>query len=198
MQMPSKIALIACLGLLTAGCGDANTGSAVQAPGAAASRETRLLETGTALLHPKEPLATTHAYPNGFHFFAGDVKLPMGSYRDCSVQSTGENRCVVLDDDDRDAKLMMGLTADGEVEHRALDRERDPAIAMPDLSGLPVSSDDPLRELVLDGLLRTLSDEMSALVFMRGAMPELLFHVWQPFEQPPADDVFHADVGRSR
>lgn len=196
--MPSKIALIACLGLLTAGCGDSNTSSAVQAPGAAASRETRLLETGTALLHPKEPLATTHAYPDGFHFFCGDMKLPMGTHHDCSVRSEGENQCVVLDDEGRHAKLTMGLNADGEVAHRAVDRERDPAIAMPDLSGLPGSSDDPLRELVLDGLLRTLGDEISALVFMRGAMPELLFHGWQPFEQLPADEVFHADVGRSR
>jgi hypothetical protein len=196
--MPSKIALIACLGLLTAGCGDSNTSSAVQAPGAAASRETRLLETGTALLHPKEPLATTHAYPDGFHFFGGDMKLPMGTHHDCSVRSEGENQCVVLDDEGRHAKLTMGLNADGEVAHRAVDRERDPAIAMPDLSGLPGSSDDPLRELVLDGLLRTLGDEISALVFMRGAMPELLFHGWQPFEQLPADEVFHADVGRSR
>jgi len=196
--MPSKIVLIACLGLVAGGCGDSNTHSAVQAPGVAALPETGLLATGTALRHAKEPLPATNAYPNRFHFFGGDMKLPMEAQHDCSVRNEDVNQCVILDDNGRGATLIMGLTADGEVEQRALDRERDRAIGMPDLSGLPVSGDDPLRELVLDGLLRTLSDEMSALVFMRGAMPELLFHGQQPFEQPPADQVFHEDVGRFR
>jgi hypothetical protein len=196
--MPSKMVLIACLGLAAGGCGDSNTHSAVKAPGVAARPETGMLATGTALRHANEPLPATYAYPNRFHFFGGDMKLPMEAQHDCSVQSEDVNQCVILDDSGRGAKLVIGLTGDGAAQHRALDRERDRAIGIADLSGLPVSGDDPLHELVLDGLLRTLSDEMSALVLMRGPMPELLFHGKEPFAAPRADYGFHDDVGRFR
>jgi hypothetical protein len=157
-----------------------------------------MLATGAALRHAKESLPATYAYPHRFHFLGSDMKLPMEALHACSVQSEDENQCVIFDDSGRGAKLVIGSTVDGEVEHRALDRERDRAIGMPDLSGLPVSGDDPLRELVLDGLLRTLSDEMFALALMRGAMPELLFHGQEPFAAPQADYGFHDDVGRFR
>lgn len=112
--MPSKMVLIACLGLVAGGCGDSNTHSAVQAPDVAALPETGLLATGTALRHAKEPLPATNAHPNRLHLFGGDMKFPMEAQHDCSVRNEDVNECVILDDKVRGAKLIIGLTADEE------------------------------------------------------------------------------------
>jgi hypothetical protein len=144
-------------------------------------------------VHGEESLLTADADPVDFRVLIGSRTMPT-TPSECAVRNDWAP-CVFLDRDGGDAKLVTGLVPASQVAHHALDPERDPF-----LPGRPVPAieEDPLGEVVLDGLLHTLIDEMSALAFTHEAMPGLTRQGWQPFEQPPAERVFHADVGRFR
>jgi hypothetical protein len=181
--MPSKLALYICVGLLTGGCGDSSTGAGVQGPGAAVPPGPRAV--GPALLRGTESLLTADADPVDFRVLIGNRTM-LTTPSDCDGVP-----CVLFDGDGRDGERVTSLVPTSQVAPRALDSR---------LSGLPVPAleEEPFGQLVLDELLHTVIDEMSALVLKHETMPGLTRQDWQPFEQPSAERVFHADGGRFR
>lgn len=101
---PAQSMLLFCV-ILT-GCGDKNTKSNVESPGAEKSAKTSVLETGTALLQGKEPLGALNVYMDGFHFYSGNLKGQMEAHHYCSVVNEDLNQCVIFDGNGKDAKIM--------------------------------------------------------------------------------------------
>ncbi|MPZ46543.1 MAG: DUF1264 domain-containing protein [Betaproteobacteria bacterium] len=89
-----------------AACGDNTTPSNVRSAGDKTKVETKVLETGTALLQGKEPLEALNIYMDGFHFYNGDIKAQMEAHHYCSVVNEDVNQCVIFDGNGRDAKIM--------------------------------------------------------------------------------------------
>lgn len=103
---PIAAALLVSLGLGLAGCGDANTGSPVTAPGAPTSTETRVLAGAAALVQGAAPVAALNVYLNGFHFYNGDMKAQMEAHHYCAALNEEVFQCIIYDGNGRDAKLM--------------------------------------------------------------------------------------------
>ena len=79
------------------------TVSPVEAPGAATSSDTKVLEAGAAIVQGKAPL---NVYLDGFHFASGDMKAQAEAHHFCSVLNEEVFQCVVYDGNGHDAKLM--------------------------------------------------------------------------------------------
>ena len=101
----SQAAVFLCVGVGIVGCGDSNTPSPVNVPGAAMSLKTRVLEGGSAVLQGKAPVADLNIYLDGFHFRSGDMKAQMEAHHFCSSLSEEVFQCVIYDGNGRDAKL---------------------------------------------------------------------------------------------
>lgn len=63
-----------------AACGDKKTESTVTAAGADESAKTKVLEAGAAILQNKPPIDAIDAYPDGFHFYNGNMKSRMEAH----------------------------------------------------------------------------------------------------------------------
>jgi hypothetical protein len=96
----------ALLSLCLAACGGANTQSNVQSPGAQKSTETKVLETGAALLQDHPPIAAINAYLDGFHFYNGQMKSQMEAHHYCAILNEDLIQCVIYDGNVKDARLM--------------------------------------------------------------------------------------------
>ena len=82
------------------------TQSSVQAPGAPASTETRVLEAGAVALQDKPPIEAINAYLDGFHFYSGKPDLQMEAHHYCAILNDDVIQCVIYDGNVRDAKIM--------------------------------------------------------------------------------------------
>lgn len=91
---------------ITAGCGDSNTVSPVEAPGADTSAETKVLEAGAAIIQGKAPVQALNVYLDGFHFASGDMKAQAEAHHFCSVLNEEVFQCVVYDGNGHDAKII--------------------------------------------------------------------------------------------
>ncbi|UOQ52125.1 OBAP family protein [Hymenobacter cellulosivorans] len=92
--------------LLTTACGDNNTRSPVEAPGAEKSAKTRVLEAGADVLQGKEPLQKLNMYLDGFHFYNGALGQQMEAHHFCAKLNEDVTQCVIYDGNGPDAKIM--------------------------------------------------------------------------------------------
>ncbi|QNE38868.1 DUF1264 domain-containing protein [Hymenobacter sp. NBH84] len=92
--------------LLLAACGDQNTRSPVQAPGAEKSTKTEVLEAGADVLQGKEPLRNMNIYLDGFHFYSGDMQGQMEAHHFCTKLNEDVIQAVIFDGNTADAKIM--------------------------------------------------------------------------------------------
>jgi hypothetical protein len=99
-------ALTLATALALTGCGDHDTASAVQAPGAAKTATTRAVEAGAAVLQDKPPVEALNAYLDGFHFYNGRMAAQMEAHHYCTILNEDVIQCVIFDGNQRDAKLM--------------------------------------------------------------------------------------------
>lgn len=97
--------VLAAAGLLAA-CGDQNTKSPVQAPGAEKSTKTKVLEAGAKAIQGKEPIDRINMYLDGFHFYNGQLKAQMEAHHFCSKLNEDVTQCVIYDGNGPDAKIM--------------------------------------------------------------------------------------------
>lgn len=121
-QLGMFSAVLACVGLV--GCGGENTPSNVTSPGASERAKTRVLESGANVMQDRTPLAALNAYLDGFHFYNGNMQGQMEAHHYCGHLNEDVIQCVIFDGNDEDAKLMgvlmMGFTADGQLNERLL------------------------------------------------------------------------------
>lgn len=102
----SKISIVCGAALLLlAGCGK-RTESNVEAPGAAESARTKVLEAGAAVLQNKPPIEAINAYLDGFHFYSGKQQVQMEAHHFCTIVNDEVIQCVIYDGNQKDAKLM--------------------------------------------------------------------------------------------
>lgn len=94
------------LSLLLVTCGDQNTRSPVQAPGAEKSAKTKVLEAGADVLQGKEPLRRMTIYLDGFHFYGGDMRGQMEAHHFCTKLNEEVIQAVIFDGNGADAKIM--------------------------------------------------------------------------------------------
>lgn len=103
---PSASSIAACLAvLMMTGCGK-RTESNVEAPGAARSARTTVLEAGAAVLQNKPPIEAINAYLDGFHFYNGQQQVQMEAHHYCAILNDEVIQCVIYDGNQKDAKLM--------------------------------------------------------------------------------------------
>jgi hypothetical protein len=100
------LAVLLIYAAITPGCGDWNTVSSVEAPGAATSAETKVLEAGAAILQGKAPVEALNVYLDGFHFASGAMNAQAEAHHFCSVLNEEVFQCVVYDGNGHDAKIM--------------------------------------------------------------------------------------------
>jgi hypothetical protein len=104
--MPLRLCVLACLGLALAACGERETASNVQAPGAPETAKTRVLEAGAVALQDKPPIEALNAYLNGFHFYNGRPGVQMEAHHYCALLNEEVTQCVIYDGNQKDAKIM--------------------------------------------------------------------------------------------
>lgn len=92
--------------LVVSACGGGNTESSVQAPGAAETPRTKVLETGAALLQDRPPIEAINAYLDGFHFYNGRMDVQMEAHHYCAILNEDVIQCTIYDGNVKDAKLM--------------------------------------------------------------------------------------------
>jgi hypothetical protein len=96
----------AMLAAALAACGNHESPSNVQAPGADKRAGTAVLETGAALLQDKPPVEALNAYLDGFHFYSGRMDAQMEAHHYCAVLNDEVIQCVIFDGNVKSAKLM--------------------------------------------------------------------------------------------
>lgn len=89
-----------------AACGENNTPSSQQAPGAEKSLRTEALETGAKTLQDRQPLDAVSAYLDGFHFYNGDMDGQMEAHHYATVLNDDVMQAIIYDGNTADAKLM--------------------------------------------------------------------------------------------
>jgi hypothetical protein len=94
------------LPLFVAACASSHSPSQVNAPGAAASTKTTVLEAGAALLQGNAPVDALNIYLDGFHFYNGQMEAQVEAHHFCSVINEEMNQCVIFDGNTKDAKIM--------------------------------------------------------------------------------------------
>ncbi|AYA35862.1 DUF1264 domain-containing protein [Hymenobacter oligotrophus] len=99
-------AVVAGLPLLLTACGDQNTKSPVQAPGAEKSVKTKVLEAGADVLQGKAPLRQLDMYLDGFHFYSGRMNEQMEAHHFCQKLNEDVTQCVIYDGNGAGAKIM--------------------------------------------------------------------------------------------
>ncbi|KUG08367.1 OBAP family protein [Solirubrum puertoriconensis] len=99
-------AVAAALPLLLSACGDQNTKSPVQAPGAEKSAKTKVLEVGADVLQGKAPLRQLDMYLDGFHFYNGRMNEQMEAHHFCQKLNEDVTQCVIYDGNEAGAKIM--------------------------------------------------------------------------------------------
>ncbi|TGE28256.1 OBAP family protein [Hymenobacter metallicola] len=87
-------------------CGDQNTSSPVEAPGAEKTAKTRVLEAGADILQGKAPLQKLNMYLDGFHFYNGALGQQMEAHHFCAKLNEDVTQCVIYDGNGPDAKIM--------------------------------------------------------------------------------------------
>ncbi len=92
--------------VLVSSCGDQNTKSPVQAPGAEKSAKTTVLEAGADILQGKAPLRQLDIYLDGFHFYNGNQKAQMEAHHFCQKLNEDVTQCVIYDGNGPGAKIM--------------------------------------------------------------------------------------------
>lgn len=105
MQVERPVVVVLVVALL-AGCGQRNTPSNVEAPGADKSARTRTLEAGAALLQGNGPLGAFDVYLDGFHFANGRPDEQNEAHHYCQVVNEDFRQCVLFDGNGTDAKLV--------------------------------------------------------------------------------------------
>jgi hypothetical protein len=106
LMKPLRLGVLACLGLALAACGDRETASNVQAPGAPETAKTRVLEAGAIALQDKPPIEAINAYLDGFHFYNGRPGVQMEAHHYCALLNEEVTQCVIYDGNQKDAKIM--------------------------------------------------------------------------------------------
>lgn len=101
-----KCHLLMILALFVAACVGSHSPSPVNAPGAATSSKTAVLEAGAALLQGKAPVDALNIYLDGFHFYNGQIEAQVEAHHFCSVINEDMNQCVIFDGNTKDAKIM--------------------------------------------------------------------------------------------
>ncbi|MBC6609304.1 OBAP family protein [Hymenobacter sp. BT507] len=94
------------LSVCISACGDQNTRSPVQAPGAKKSTKTEVLEAGADVLQGKEPLRNMNIYLDGFHFYSGAMQAQMEAHHFCTKLNEDVIQAVIFDGNAADAKIM--------------------------------------------------------------------------------------------
>ncbi|MCB2379579.1 OBAP family protein [Hymenobacter sp. BT635] len=105
-QSLCRASLLAGLLPLLPACGDQNTSSPVEAPGAGKSAKTRVLEAGADVLQGKAPLQKLNLYLDGFHFYNGALGQQMEAHHFCAKLNEDVTQCVIYDGNGADAKIM--------------------------------------------------------------------------------------------
>jgi hypothetical protein len=105
--MKSRTRIVSVLPLAALlGCGDHNTASNVESPGADTALRTQILEAGAAALQNKPPIEAINAYLDGFHFYSGHLQGQMEAHHYCSILNEEVTQCVIYDGNVSDAKIM--------------------------------------------------------------------------------------------
>ena len=104
--MFTRAIVLGSVAISAAGCGDSNTVSPVEAPGAPTSAKTKVLEAGAAIVQGKAPVEGLNVYLDGFHFASGDMKAQAEAHHFCSVLNEEVFQCVIYDGNGDDAKIM--------------------------------------------------------------------------------------------
>ncbi|UOR07543.1 OBAP family protein [Hymenobacter aerilatus] len=94
------------LSLFLSACGDQNTRSPVQTPGAEKSTKTKVLEAGADVLQGKEPLRNMNIYLDGFHFYNGNMRGQMEAHHFCTKLNEDVIQAVIFDGNTASAKIM--------------------------------------------------------------------------------------------
>ncbi|UOQ71310.1 OBAP family protein [Hymenobacter cellulosilyticus] len=103
---PLRLPTLLTAAVLITACGDNNTRSPVEAPGADKSAKTRVLEAGADVLQGKEPLQKLNMYLDGFHFYNGALGQQMEAHHFCAKLNEDVTQCVIYDGNGPDAKIM--------------------------------------------------------------------------------------------
>lgn len=104
MHRPALLTAATVFGI--AACGENNTPSYSDAPGAPEAPKTRALEAGARLLQDRQPLDAMSAYLDGFHFYNGDPDGQMEAHHYFSVLNEDVMQAVIFDGNTKDAKIM--------------------------------------------------------------------------------------------
>lgn len=91
---------------IVASCGDHDTRSPVEPPGAPESVKTQVLEAGAAVLQGKPPIDALNAYLDGFHFYNGRPGVQMEAHHYCANLNEEVIQCVIYDGNVREARIM--------------------------------------------------------------------------------------------
>lgn len=78
----------------------------VAPPGAKKRFDTRVLESGAALLQAKTPLQAMNLYLDGFHRYSDDEGHQMEAHHYCAQLNEDFHQCVIFDGNTRDARLI--------------------------------------------------------------------------------------------
>ena len=111
------------LPIVLSGCGEKNTDTNVEAPGADKSGESKALEIGADLLQDKSPLKTFSSYLDGFHFYNGNIDAQMEAHHYVSRLNEDVYQAIIFDGNEKDAKIMGVEYIVSEKLFRTLDDE---------------------------------------------------------------------------
>lgn len=92
--------------VLVIACGNDNTASRVEAPGAEKDAKSKSLEVGADLLQGKTPLKKINAYLDGFHFYNGNINAQMEAHHYVSQLNEDVHQAIIYDGNGEDAKIM--------------------------------------------------------------------------------------------